>query len=431
MLDIHFIRENADVIKAGAAKKRIEVDIDRLLVIDDERKLLRQELDAKRSEQIRRSSEMQYAKGFDREKLLEAMRQLKNGMTEGEEKLKVVMAEWQKLMLLVPNIPDMSVPDGASDAENIEVKKWPAQSAVEGGEPATFGFTPKGHVELMTALDIADFERGAKVAGFRGYFLKGDGALLSYALWHFMSDFFIKKAGFTPMVVPSLVRREAFLGTGYLPQSEEDLYKTQDGEYLSGTAEVGTMGYHMNEVLEAKQFPIKYLSFSPCFRREAGAHGKDTKGLVRVHEFYKFEQVVICEASHETSVALHEELTANAEEMIKLLNIPYHVVVNCGGDLGLGQVKKYDIECWMPSEGAYRETHSSSYFHDFQTRRLNIRYRNAQDEMKFAHSLNNTALATPRFLATIVENYQQADGTIKVPEALVPYVGKTVIGGAR
>ncbi|MDO8231617.1 MAG: serine--tRNA ligase [bacterium] len=423
MLDIHFIRENADIIKAGAAKKHITADIDRLISVDEERKVLRQELDAKRAEQNRRSSEIQRAQGEEREELLEAMRQLKNGMTESEEKLKTVMVEWQKLMVTVPNVPDISVPDGASDAENVEVKKW--------GEPIKFEFAPKDHVELMTALGMADFERGAKVAGFRGYFLKGDGALLSYALWHFITDHFIKKGGFTPLLVPSLVRRESFLGTGYLPQSEEDLYKTQDGEYLSGTAEVGTMGYHMDEVLDVKQFPIKYFSFSPCFRREAGAHGKDTKGLVRVHEFYKFEQVVLCEASHAMSVALHEELTANAEEMIQALGIPYHVVVNCGGDLGLGQVKKYDIECWMPTEGKYRETHSSSYFHDFQTRRLNIRYRDEQGEMKFAHSLNNTALATPRFLATIVENYQQADGTIKVPDALVSYVGKTTLSGPQ
>ncbi len=419
MLDIHFIRENSDIVKAGAAKKHITTDIDRLITVDDERKSLRQELDAKRAEQNRRSSEIQRAQGEEREKLLEAMRQLKKGMTESEEKLKSVMVEWQKLMVTVPNVPDISVPDGASDTENVEVKKW--------GEPTKFEFSPKDHVELMTALSMADFERGTKVAGFRGYFLKGDGALLSYALWHFITDHFVKKGGFTPLIAPSLVRREPFLGTGYLPQSEEDLYKTQDGEYLSGTAEVGTMGYHMDEVLDVKQFPIKYFSFSPCFRREAGAHGKDTKGLVRVHEFYKFEQVVLCEASHTASVALHEELTANAEEMIQALGIPYHVVVNCGGDLGLGQVKKYDIECWMPSEGKYRETHSSSYFHDFQTRRLNIRYRDEQGDMKFAHSLNNTALATPRFLATIVENYQQADGTIKVPEALVPYVGKTTL----
>lgn len=233
------------------------------------------------------------------------------------------------------------------------------------------------------------------------------------------------------MLVPSLVRRESFMGTGYVPQSEDDLYKTQDEFYLAGTAEVPTMGYHMNEVLEAKDFPIKYFSFSPCFRREIGAHGKDTKGLVRIHEFYKFEQVVLCEASHEASVKYHEELTANSEELLQLLKIPHHVVVNSAGDLGLGQVKKYDIESWMPSEGKYRETHSSSYFHDFQTRRLNIRYRDAEGELKFAHSLNNTALATPRLLAILIENYQQSDGTIKVPDVLVPYVGKNVISRTR
>ncbi len=420
MLDIHFIRENVDLIKAGALKKHIVVDVDRLIKVDDERKLLRQELDAKRAEQTRRSNEIQLTNGKEREKIIEQMQHLKAGMVEEEDRLKKVMVEWQQLMLTVPNIPDMSVPDGVGDADNLEVKKV--------GEQTKFDFEPKDHVALMTALDIADFERGSKVAGFRGYFLKGDGALLSYALWHFISDHFVKKGGFTPLLAPSLVRRESFMGTGYLPQSEEDLYKTQDGEYLAGTAEVASMGYHMNEVLDVKQFPIKYFSFSPCFRREAGAHGKDTKGLVRVHEFFKFEQVVLCEASHEASVQHHEELTANAEEMLNILKIPYHVVINCGGDIGLGQVKKYDIECWMPSEGKYRETHSSSYFHDFQTRRLNIRYRDENGDMKFAHSLNNTALATPRLLAVIVENYQQADGTIKVPEALVPYVGKNPIG---
>ena len=420
MLDIHFIRENLELVKAGAAKKHIEVDLARLIKVDDERKLIRQELDAKKAEQNRRSNEIQVLKNKERENVIEQMQHLKAGMAEAEERLKEVMVEWQKLMLTVPNIPDMSVPDGDGDADNLEVKKV--------GNIPEFQFAPKSHVELMTALDIADFERGAKVAGFRGYFLKGDGAMLSYALWRFISDHFVKKGGFMPMLVPSLARRESFMGTGFLPQSEEDLYKTQDGEYLAGTAEVATMGYHMNEVLDTKQFPLKYFSFSPCFRREAGAHGKDTKGLVRVHEFFKFEQVILCEASHEASVKYHEELTANSEEMLQLLKIPYRVVINCGGDLGLGQVKKYDIECWMPSEGKYRETHSSSYFHDFQTRRLNIRYRDENGDMKFAHSLNNTALATPRLLAVIVENYQQADGTIKVPEALSQYVGKSIIG---
>lgn len=422
MLDIKFIRENADIIKLGAAKKRIAVDIDRLLEVDSERKRLRQELDAKRSEQTRRSNEIQRAEGVEREKILEAMRHLKNGMTESEEKLKEVMVEWQKLMLMVPNIPDMSVPDGESDAENIEVKKW--------GEPVAFDFTPKSHVELMTALGMADFERGSKVAGFRGYFLKGDGVLLANAVWQLALKHFSAK-GLSLMSVPSLVRREAFLGTGYLPQGEEDLYKTQDGEFLAGTAEVATMAYYMDEVIDLEKDATKFLAFSPCFRREAGAHSKDVKGLIRVHEFFKWEQVVLCKAEHDESVRMHEWLNRNTEEFIELLGIPYHTVVNCGGDLGLGQVKKYDIELWVPGENTYREISSASYFHDFQTRRLNIRYRDAEGNLRFPHSLNSTAIPTPRILVSIVENYQQADGTINVPEALVPYVGKSVIGAAQ
>ncbi len=422
MLDIHFIRENADIIKAGAAKKHIPADVDRLIAVDDERKRIRLELDTKRAEQNRRSNEIQRAQGVEREKLLEAMRQLKNGMAEGEEQLKKVMEEWQKLMLTVPNIPDMSVPDGESDADNLEVKKW--------GELPQFSFAPKDHIELMTALGMADFERGAKVAGFRGYFLRGDGVLLANAVWQLALKHFSGK-GFVPFIVPSLVRREAFLGTGYLPQGEEDLYKTQDGDYLAGTGEVATMGYHMNETLEVSAFPLRFLAFSPCFRREAGAHGKDVRGLIRVHEFFKWEQVILCKAEHDESVRLHEWLNRNTEEFIELLKIPYHTVVNSAGDLGLGQVKKYDVELWVPGEQTYREISSASYFHDFQTRRLNIRYRDAEGNMRFPHSLNSTAIPTPRILVSIVENYQQADGTIKVPEALVPYVGKTVIGGAQ
>ncbi|KND47258.1 MAG: serine--tRNA ligase [Parcubacteria bacterium C7867-004] len=424
MLDIHFIRENADLVKAGAAKKHIEIDIDRLLAVDDERKVLRQQLDEKRAEQNRASQTIALAKGEEKEKLLEAMRFVKESMQELEEKYKAALEEWQKLMLLVPNLPDMTVPDGDSDNDNVEVRVW--------GDRKEFSFTPKDHVELMTNNGMADFERGAKVAGFRGYFLKGDGAILQFGIMQFLQNHFVQKNAkgdtWIPMVVPSLVRREGFMGTGYLPQSEDDLYKTQDSEYLAGTGEVATMAFHLDETLEKGSLPIKYFSFSPCFRREIGAHGKDTKGLVRVHEFYKFEQVVLSEASHEESVRLHEELTVNAEEILKVLDIPYHVVVNCGGDLGLGQVKKYDIEAWMPGENKYRETHSSSYFHDFQTRRLNIRYRDEDGTLKFAHSLNNTALAMPRFLAVLVENYQQEDGTIRVPDALIPYVGKEILG---
>jgi seryl-tRNA synthetase len=420
MLDIHFIRENKELVQEGARKKHIDVDIDRLIAVDDERKSLRTELDEKRAEQNRASQSIVNLSGEEKEKLLESLKTLKEGMAEAEEKLVGVMEEWQRLMLSVPNIPDMTVPEGDSDAgDNVEVRTW--------GEIPTFAFTPKDHVELMTNLGMADFERGTKVAGFRGYFLKGDGVLLANAVSQLALMHFVKK-GFEPLITPSLVRRETFLGTGYLPQSEEDLYKTQDGEYLSGTAEVATMGYYMNETLEASQLPVKFVSYSPCFRREAGSHSKDTKGLIRVHEFFKWEQVVLCEASHTESVRLHEELTQNSEEFLQLLNLPYHVVVNCGGDLGLGQVKKYDIEAWMPSQNTYRETHSSSYFHDFQTRRLTTRYRDSEGKLQFAHSLNNTAVAMPRILSMLVENYQQEDGTIRVPEALVPYVGKEILG---
>lgn len=419
MLDINFIRENADVVKAGAAKKHIEVDIDRLLSLDAERKALRAKLDDGKAEQNRMSATIAKSDGNERAQYIERMRTVKDGLAELETQYNAVLEEWQKIMLTVPNIPDMTVPEGESDAENQEVKKW--------GEVPTFAFTPKDHIELMTAAGMADFERGAKVAGFRGYFLKGDGVLLANAVSQLALNHFVGK-GFEPMIVPSLVRREAFLGTGFLPQGEEDLYKTQDGEYLAGTGEVATMGYYMDEVLEGAELPKKFVSYSPCFRREAGSHSRDTKGLIRVHEFFKWEQVVLAEASHEGSVQLHEELTTNAEEFMQKLNLPYHVVVNCGGDLGLGQVKKYDIEAWMPSQDTYRETHSASYFHDFQTRRLNIRYRDAEGKMQFAHSLNNTAVAMPRILTMIVENYQNEDGTIRVPEALVPYVGKEILG---
>ncbi len=323
-------------------------------------------------------------------------------------------------MLEVPNVPDISVPEGGSDEENLEHHVH--------GEKPTFSFVPKDHTELMEALDMVDFDRGTKVAGFRGYFLKNDAVLLEFALWNYFMQAIIKK-GFSPMVVPSLVNKQTLFGTGYLPQGEEDLYKTQDEDYLAGTGEVAMMSYHSDEVLSLSDLPKKYVAFSPCFRREAGSHGKDVKGLIRVHEFFKLEQVVLCEAAHETSVALHEEITKNVEELLQSLGLHYHVVVNCGGDLGLGQVKKYDIEVWMPSQEKFRETHSSSYFHDFQTRRLNIRYKDAEGKLRYAHSLNNTLVATPsRIIPAIIENFQQADGTIRVPEVLRPYIGKDVLG---
>ena len=423
MLDINFIRENKDVVIAGAQKKHVNVDIEALLSLDDSRKSLTKEIDDMRAQQNAVSEKMPSASESERAELIAQMKPLKETLQKKEEEIKGVVEQWRLLMLQVPNVPDVSVPEGNTDADNQEIRVW--------GEKPQFDFEPKGHIELMKNLDMVDFERGTKTAGFRGYFLKNAGAELSFALWQFVFNHFIQKGGFTPIIAPSLVKREPFVGTGYLPQSEEDLYKAQDEMYLAGTAEVPTMAYYMDEVVERAELPIKFFAFSPCFRREAGSYGKDTTGIVRVHEFFKFEQVVLCEASHEESVKHHEELTKNAEELLQALKLPHHVVINCSGDLGLGQVKKYDIETWVPSEGKYRETHSSSYFHDFQTRRLNTKYRDADGKLQYAHSLNNTALATPRILVPLIENYQNADGSITIPEVLRPYMsGKEKISKA-
>jgi seryl-tRNA synthetase len=410
MLDIKFIRENSDLIKEAARKKHLSFDVDALLKVDDARKEISQKADELRAEQNRMSQEIVREKDPKaKEQMITEMRVVKEDHTALEEKLKEIMKEWHALMLCVPNLPDMSVPEGEDDAQNLEVRVW--------GEKPVFDFEPKDHITLLEGEDMADFERGTKVSGFRGYFLKNGAARLSFAVWQFFLDALVKK-GYTPMIVPSLVRPELLYGSGYLPQGEEDLYKTQDGEYMAGTGEVATMGLFSDEVVPKEKLPMKFVSFSPCFRREAGSHGKDVKGLIRVHEFFKLEQVILCEANHEQSVAFHEEVTKNAEELIQALGLPYHVVINCGGDLGLGQVKKYDIEVWMPSQQKYRETHSASYFHDFQTRRLNIRYRDEEEKMRYVHSLNNTLVATPRMLAAIIENYQTKEGKIRVPDKI-------------
>lgn len=419
MLDIKFIRENLEVVKIAAQKKKIKIDLDRLVSIDDARREIMQTLETKKAEQNKVSDEISNTQNqTEREGLINAMQTLKADIQADEEKLKPVMEEWQSLMLQVPQVPDMTVPDGDSDEDNEEVKTW--------GEKTKFDFEPKSHVDIMLNLDMVDFERGTKVHGFRGYYLIGDGAKLSWAIWNYANDFFGEK-GFVPMLGPSIVRKSNLYGTGHLPNDADDVYNTQDEDYLIGTSEISTMGFHSDEVLDKSELPLKYLGFSPCFRREAGSHGKDTKGLIRVHEFYKVEQVILCEASHEESVKWHEWLNRNTEEFIESLGIPYHTVLNCGGDLGQGQVKKYDIELWVPGEEKYREISSASYFHDFQTRRFNIRYKDADGKMRYAHSLNCTAIPTPRILVSLIENFQQADGSVKVPEALQKYFGKEVI----
>ena len=420
MLDIKFIRENPDLVKDAIRKKFVKLNFDDLIALDDKRRETLLLVENLRAEQKKISDKMPtLSDPAEREKLIADIRPLKDHITEKEEELKKIMTEWRDYMLQVPNVPDISVPEGTSDEDNQETRAW--------GDKPVFDFKPKDHVELCELHDLADFERGAKVSGFRGFFMKNEGAQLFFALWQYTLDYFIKQ-GYTPMIVPSLVKREALFGTGYLPQGEEDLYKTQDDEFLAGTAEVAMMSYYAGEVLDKATLPQKFICFSPCFRREAGAHGKDIKGIIRVHEFFKLEQVILCEANHQTSVDLHEDITHHVENIMQALKLPYHVVVNCTGDLGLGQVKKYDIEAWMPSQDKYRETHSSSYFHDFQTRRLNIRYRDTDGTLKYVHSLNNTACATSRLPAAILENYQEADGRIKIPDVLKPYIGKDYIG---
>lgn len=418
MLDIKFIRENREVVEAGAKKKRVAFSVDALLVLDDKRRALLSSIESARAKQKSASDAVFKASEADKAGLIAESKALKDSIQKEEEELKSVMKEWQTLMLQVPNVPDVSVPEGNSDADNKQIKEW--------GKKPKFSFEARDHIELMTALGMVDFERGAKVHGFRGYFLIGQGARLSFAIWNYAMRFFSDR-GFSPVIPPVIVRKANLYGTGHLPGDAEDYYMTQDGDALAGTAEVPVMGYHADEILSHKELPKKYLGFSPCFRREAGSHGKDVKGLIRVHEFYKLEQVILCEASHEASVKYHEELNRNTEEFIESLGIPYRTVVNCGADLGLGQVKKYDIELWVPKENKYREISSASYFHDFQTRRFNIKYKDAEGKARYAHSLNCTAIPTPRILVSMVENFQEENGSVRVPEVLAPYFGDKLI----
>lgn len=418
MLDIKFIRENPEVVKEAARKKSVVVDIGKLLVADERRRKLLNDSEMLKAEQNKRS------KGPQSPEDMGGLKALKEKIKVFEDELSAVDKEYDELMLLVPNIPDESVPDGKSDADNKEIRRWGKPMSFSAMGSFFFGgkFQPKDYAQLMEELDLVDTERGAKVSGFRGYFLKNEAVQLSFALWQFTLEHLLNK-GFTPLISPAIARESNFTGTGWLPQGKDEVYKVGNDEYLVGTAEVSVMGYHSGEIIKENELPKKYIAFSPCYRSEVGSYGKDTKGVLRVHEFYKLEQVVLSVNDHEESVRLHEEITRNAEELVQALKLPYRVVVNCAGDLGLGQIKKYDIETWLPSQEKYRETHSSSYFHDFQTRRLNIRYKGTDGKTHFAHSLNNTALATPRILANIVENYQTKKGTIEVPKVLRKYMG--------
>ena len=412
MLDINFIRQNPKLVKEAARKKRVPVDIDHLLEIDEKRRKLVSQVDRLRGKRNI------LAKQRPTEETIEKGKKLKAEIKKLEEELRPLEKEFRELMLQVPQIPAKEVPEGKSDKDNKPIKYW--------GKKPKFDFPIKNHIELAKNLDLIDFERGVKVSGFRGYFLKNEAVLLCFGLWDYALKHLMKK-GFVPLQAPSLVKELPLIGTGWFPLGKDDVYATSDDLFLSGTAEIPVTAYHSGEILKEEELPKKYVAFSPCFRTEAGSYGKDTKGIFRLHEFMKVEQVVICKAEEKESIHWHEEITKNAEEIVQALGLHYRVVLNCTGDLGLGQVKKYDIECWVPSQKRYRETHSSSYFFDFQTRRLNIRYRTKKGEIKFAHSLNNTAVATPRILTAVLENYQQKDGSVKVPKILQRYVGKETI----
>jgi seryl-tRNA synthetase len=319
-------------------------------------------------------------------------------------------------MLLVPNVPDPEVPDGKDDTANEEVRRW--------GEPPAFDFEARAHYELGEAQGWIDFQRAAAMAGSRNYMLFGDLALLQDAVLRYAIDH-MRVRGFTVVDPPLMVRDHAMLGTAFFPGGEEQTYRCERDELnLIGTAEVPVTSLHMGEILEEEELPKRYVARSACFRREAGTYGRDTRGLYRVHQFHKVEQVIVDVADRERSIQHHHEIVANAETILKDFGLPYRVVIVCGGDLGVPQAMKYDIECWMPSRGNYGETHSASRFYDYQARRLNLRYRPADGKKPlFCHTLNNTVLASPRILIPLVEIHQQADGTVKLPEVLVPYMG--------
>ena len=409
------IRERADAVREGARKKRIPLDLERLLELDDRRRALIKHVEDRKAEQKRRGKAVGTLSPEARTAELASLAQLKEAIGAGEAELTQVLAEWEALMLRVPNIPAPEVPEGKDESENVELRRV--------GQVPDKGFPLLDHVELGRRLGLLDVERGVKVSGARFYFLRGAGTLLHRAVLAYALDHMVKK-GFEPMEVPVLVRDPAMTGTAYFPGGEEQAYRLErDQLNLVGTAEVPLTSFRGGEILAGSELPVLLVAQSHCFRREAGAAGKDTKGLYRIHQFQKVEQVVVLPADEGLSREWHERIVRNAEEILAALELPYRVVNVCGGDLGQPQVQKFDIETWMPSRNAYGETHSASRFHDFQARRLDLRYRDAQGEIRFCHTLNNTVVASPRILIPLLELHQQKDGSVKVPAALRPYMG--------
>jgi seryl-tRNA synthetase len=416
MIDIRQIRDNPDLYIQAARNKRIDADIQKLLEIDRRLKDIKTKLQDIATEKNRVGKSIPKLSGAERESALANLAGLKPQEEQLQEEAKALQPQYDSLLLEVAQPADPDVPVGKDDTENVEVRRE--------GEIRQFGFEPKDHVQLGLALDMVDIERGVRLAGARNYFLKGDGAMLHWAVLRFAIDFMVGR-GYTPMVVPLLMRDEAMRGTGYYPGAEEQTYRMERDELnLVGTAEVPVPAYRMGEILQEDELPIKSVALSSCFRREAGAAGKDTYWLYRIHQFDKVEQVVVCRNSVEESNKYHAEILANSEGVMQALGLPYRVVIVCTGDLGRGQAKKYDIEAWMPSRKSYSETHSASKFHEFQARRMNLRYKEAQTKKNlYCHTLNNTVIASPRVLIPLMEMYQNADGSITIPEVLRPYMG--------
>ena len=421
MLDIKFIRENSEAVRAAGRNKRINFDLDRLLDLDKQIRPRQVELETLQSDRNRISKDIGKAAPDARESMKSQVQDIKQKMEGLEAELKDLKVTFDELMFLVPNPPRADVPVGKDDSENVEVRKV--------GTPRQFTGKPLDHVEIGKRLGILDLDRGVKIAGSRSYVLKGDGAMLEQAIMRYTLEKLVRK-GYTAMSIPVLVKEDAMVGTGYFPTGREQAYLCErDNMALVGTAEVSLTSYYSDEILDEKDLPIRLVAQSNCFRREAGTYGKDTHGLYRVHQFQKIEQVIVAPADPATSEKLHDELLGNAEEVLKDLGLAYRVVYVCTGDLGQGQLRKHDIETWMPSRGSYSETHSCSTFHDFQARRLKLRYRDAAGKVHTCFTLNNTAIASPRVLIPMLETHQTDDGRVAIPECLQALMGgKTHIG---
>jgi seryl-tRNA synthetase len=415
MLDKREIREHPDAVKEAVRVKGIDLDVDELLHLDQTGRKLQTELD--QAQARRKSSAKEFARADDtrRAELRAEHEELEAQLKALREQLAETNQRLQALMLLTPTIPWPGAPVGPDESANVVIRSV--------GTPPEFGFEPLDHVELLEKRGWCDFARARKVAGERAYALTADMVLFERAVHSYALDL-LRARDFTLVSVPSLVREEPLIGTGQFPAHREETYAiTADDLYLAGTAEVALVGFHSNEILDHKHLPVRYAGISPCFRREAGSAGRDVRGLLRVHQFEKVEQFVICAADPAESDRWHAELLGTAEELLQGLGLAYEVVECSTGDMGAGKYRMNDINTWMPSLGAYRETHSCSSLHDWQARRANVRYRDTEGTVRFAYTLNNTAVATPRILAALVENYQTSEARVEVPAVLRPYLG--------